>query len=222
MQMQKNTSGRTSRAQKNGGTVVSPALQSQIAKEISAALRANIETKHVINSGSGGISWNGSIVSVTANLVRGDSSINECTGTLIKPLHFKFSANLYTDQTYSTLRVMLFRWKDASTPAPSGVINNTGSIQGPHGPVYWVNNRKIVVLHDEVVALCPRAAAGSFDNKIVKFERNLGDCPVIQLPASGAGVTPQMDGLYLLFISDDSIVTYPGLAWASELRFTDA
>ncbi len=201
---------------------ISPNLQSVVQKEINAALKANIETKHCILSGNTGISYNGTVVSVTANLVRGDSSVNEATGTLIRPKWFRFSANLSTDQTFSTMRIMLFRWRDASTPAPSGVINFTGTVNAPHGPIYWVNNRKIVILHDEVVALKPRAAAGSFDNKVVHFERGLGDCPVIQLPLSGAGASPQMDGLYLLFVSDDAIVTFPQIVYATELRYTDA
>ena len=180
-----------------------------------------METKHTINRGAGGISWNGSIISVTGNLIRGDSSVNECTGTLIKPVMFKFSANIYTDQTYSTFRVLLFRWKDSSTPVPSGIINYTGSAEAPHGPVSWVNFRKIVILHDEVVALKPRAAASSFDNVIVKFDVPLGNSPPIQLPLSGAGATPQMNGLYLLFVSDDSIITFPGIVWTGELRYTD-
>lgn len=198
-----------------------PKLQSLVDKSISSALRQNIELKHAIVNGSQGISRSGTIVSVTANLVRGDSSVNEATGTLIKPVFFRFSANCNTDQTFSTMRVMLFQWLDASTPLPSGIINNTGSDTAPHGPVYWVNFRKIRILKDEVVALKPRVSAG-YDNKILKFQMNLSSLPSIQLPLSGAGVTPQMNGLYLLFISDDAAVNFPQLVWTSELRYTDA
>jgi hypothetical protein len=189
-------------------------------KKIQSALRQNVEVKHAIASGSAGISRNGTIVSVTENLVRGDSSVDQATGTIIKPTYFRFSANANTDQTFSTMRVMLFQWKDASFPAPSGIVNFTGTDRAPHGPVYWVNFRKIRILHDEVVALKLRNASGQ-DNLIIKFSLNLSLEP-IQLPLTGAGSVPQMNGLYLLFISDDAVANFPQLVWASELRYTDA
>ncbi len=121
------------------------------------------------------------------------------------------------------MRILFFRWLDASTPAQSGLLTYTCVVNAPHSPIYWVNARKIKILHDEVVALKPRAAAGSFDNKIVEFKLKLENrCPPIQLPLSGAGAAPQMNGLYLLFISDDAIVSFPQIVYATELQYTDA
>jgi hypothetical protein len=221
MQRQNNKSGRNGRTQNLNTTIVSPQLQSQIARSINSALKQNLETKTCDASGSDSISYNGTMTSVTKNLLRGDSSINECQGILIKPQKLVFRSNISSNQTFSTVRVLLFQWKDASAPLPSGVLTHTGSVLAPHGQWYWVNNRKVAVLHDQTLALTQRSSGGN-DNKMLSFEVNLVGVPAIQLPLTGAGLQPQMNGLYLLMISDDAITTYPVVNWTAQLTFTDA
>jgi hypothetical protein len=193
----------------------------EVRRQINSALRAKIEEKNTLLVGNTSVSRSGTIVPVTQNLIRGDASTDQCNGTLVFPTYYRFSGNAYSDQTYSVLRVLVFRWRDLTTPAPAQVLAITGTEQAPHFPINWVLHRKIKVLHDEVVALKPRAGTGSYDNQLIKFEFKMENI-AIQLPTTGSGASPVMNGIYLLFISDDLAISFPGISYVSELRFTDA
>lgn len=192
-----------------------------VRREVNATLAANLETKVVEQAAALNVLYTGQMVSLTNNLVRGDASINECTGILIKPkkLHFSYTFSMTAAGSYNTVRVLIFRWHDASSPLPSGILANTGTTYAPLSDLYWVNHRKITVVYDQVHELFDHGGGVSAVTRIVKI--NPGALP-IQLPLSGAGVTPQMDGLFALFISDDALAPNPVVDYFSRLYFTDA
>lgn len=192
-----------------------------MAKAVNAALAANIETKKTIYSGASTVSYGGTIISLTANLVRGDASINECTGILIKPKRLRLSVlfSMTVAGSYNMCRALVFRWHDASTPVPSGILSSVSSPLAPQSSIYWINNRKIQVLADKVVVLYDHGGAVDAHNFLIDIDP--GKAP-IQLPASGSGATPQMDGLYLLLITDDAGGVFPACDVHSALYFTDA
>lgn len=195
-------------------------LQSEVSRAVNSALEANIERKICFYSGTSGILYTGTIISLTANLVRGDASVNECTGILIKPKKLRLSFVWSIDTAnYNVCRMLLFRWHDASTPAPSGILQTTGSFYSPQSSINWVNHRKITVLMDRTICLYSRGS--NLAAEVVTVEVNPGKAP-IQLPLSGAGAVPQMDGLYVLLISDDAIAPNPTVDIYSALEYTDA
>lgn len=116
---------------------------------------------------------------------------------------------------------MVFRWKDSSTPAASGVLDAIGGGWAPHSNVFWANIGKVVVLADHVLTLRPRVASG-FDNQGFRIDLDLSNQPAIFLPQGTSGATPQLNGLYVIMASDDLIANFPAYVWRSRLTYTDA
>jgi hypothetical protein len=193
-------------------------LQSTISTAVKAELEKNIERKLCTYTGASTVVNSGVVLSLTANLVRGDAGVNQSTGILIKPKKLVIRMTWSMSGTYNTVRALVFRWADASTPVGSGLLETTGPF-APLAPINWVNNRKITVLFDQAWCLYDHGA--SVAAKTVKIVVNPGSKP-IQLPLSGAGAVPQMDGLYLLLVSDDALTPIPVCDVMSALEFTDA
>lgn len=208
---------RPKRNQKPAGPHLSPAALSEVQKIVSANLRNTIETKVTLVSGDAvSVTATGTVVSATTNLVRGDT-YNTLTGNLLKPTQWICRFTWSTAQSFSTVRALFFQWKDSTTPTASGLLEYTGDARAPHSPLLWTNIHKIHVLKDVVVALKPRVASG-YDAKY--FEVTMPG--MAQLQFAGSSMALQMNGLYILLITDDIIGTAPQFTYASELRFTDA
>lgn len=217
----------TSKQQFRKGTVTSTRASNTsgnaVRRQIRRELARVIETKVTHTSfAPSGVTYAGSIYNLTAALAKSDTAFG-FTGNLIRPKSLRIRASVSTAQSYNGFRLMVFRWKDASSPLPSGILDSTSTVQAPYSAPYWVNVHKIDVLHDELVALKLRNNVGN-DCKVFDIKLHFGEnSPAIQMPDSaGPGLTPQMNGLYLLVISDDAIANYPDFVGRSELRFTDA
>lgn len=192
-------------------------------RQIRRELARVIETKVThVNFPTASVTYGGTMHNLQSSLSKSDTAFG-FTGNLVKPKSLRIRGLVSTAQTFNGFRLMIFRWKDSSLPLPSGILDQTSTIYAPYSAPFWVNVHKIEVLHDELVALKVRNNVGedahSFDIKI-----NFGDnVPVIQMPdATGPSLTPQMNGLYMLVISDDAVPNYPTFVARSELRFTDA
>lgn len=194
-------------------------LQSDVDKAVRSALEANIEKKLCNYSGASSVLYTGTIVSLTANLVRGDASVNECTGILIKPKKLTIRCTWSNAAPYNTYRMIVFRWMDSSSPTASGILQTSGSAFAPLSCLSWVNHKKIQVLYDHQDVLYDHGATVAAKTHLIQV--NPGSKP-IQLPLSGAGQTPQMDGLYLLLITDDAIAPTPVCDVYTALIYTDA
>jgi hypothetical protein len=194
-------------------------IHSAATRAVKQALEANIERKLTNYAGASTVTSSGVVVCLTTNLVRGDASINECTGIQIKPkkLDVRMTWSI-SAASYNTVRAMIFRWADASTPVASGVLQQTG-VFGPLAIKSWVNRKKITVLYDQTWCLYDRGS--SVAAKTIRVSVNPGE-KIIQLPLSGAGAVPQMDGIYLLLISDDAVAPIPVVDVYTALEFTDA
>lgn len=194
-------------------------FQSAVARSVNAALEANIERKLCTYAGASSVSSSGTVICLTTNLVRGDASVNEATGILIKPKKIRFSYTWSNAASYNTVRVIIFRWADASTPVGSGILQTAGSAFAPLSPISWVNHKKITVLFDKTEVLYDHGATVAAKHCNVRI--NPGECP-IQLQLNGNGNIPQMDGIFALLITDDSLAPQPAIDIYSALEFTDA
>jgi len=195
---------------------------SSIRREIQRELARVIETKVTHQNTALAVTYNGHIHNCIGSLTKGDGPF-QASGNLIKPRSLVVRGSFYTNQTYNSVRIILFRWKDASAPLPSGLLDQVSTAYAPFSAPYWVNVHKMEILEDRLIALKLRNNVGE-DNVTFVMKHSFSlDSPAIQLPdAAGPSMTPQMNGLYLLVISDDAIATYPAVIMRSELRFTDA
>lgn len=140
---------------------------------------------------------------------------------MIRPEMLRVRLSVSTDQTFNTCRFMIFRWRDATLPTASGILDQTGGGWAPHSDILWVNRTKIQVLYDNIFALKPRAASGS-DNKAFDIKISLTKGPPIMLPTGTSGYQPQMNGIYALAITDDLVPSQPAYVFRSALTYTDA
>lgn len=216
----------TSQRQQKKSTVTATRARqtsSTIRKEVQRELSRVLETKvsHQ-NSGPQDCTYSGQIHNCIGSLVKGDGPF-QCSGNLIKPKSITVRGKLSSNQTYNCCRVILFRWKDAAIPSPSGLLDATSTVFAPFSSQYWVNVHKMEILEERYITLKLRNNVGEDAQHFVLHHNFSLDSPSIQLPdTSGPGLYAQMNGLYVLTISDDAITTFPQLVMRSELRFTDA
>lgn len=215
----------TSRNYKNTGTVTrhdpSKNKTQNVNKIVKAVLEANLEEKLTEFYTSVSILNTGIVYCLTRDLVRGDAAINNCTGTLIRPklIRLNYCISYAQAGAFTNVRVMLFRWKDATTPTPAGILNYPATYAAPFSQTYWVNRSKIKVLYNKLHTLHDFGSSISAEGQLVDV--NPGRAP-IGLPLSGAGAIPQADGIFLLLISDDPVGTAPIADFAVRLVYTDA
>ena len=198
---------------------LTPAQQSEVARMLNSALRRNIETKVTYVTSPGfGVSLTSTIVSATTNMSRADQGVDGFTGNIIHPTAFRIRGSISTDQTFSTVRVLSFQFADASTPTMSTVLSQATDVRALHSPILWSNIHKIRVLYDETFALKP-GTSGAYDNLI--FDSGyIGGLRDIEFASASTSV--QMNGIFTLFVSDDSVVSYPQCVYVTELLYTDA
>lgn len=219
------TKGRTSKQINVKRTVTSTRPRQTSGNSVQKAVRSElskyIEPKVCHYSFGAQVSANGTVISLTNALSQGDAAIDNYTGYRIKPVRLQLNCSVSTDQTFSTVRLMVFRWKDSSTPSPSGVLDAIGSGWASHSNVFWPNTGKVAVLFDHMLALKPRVSSG-YDNQEFRIDLDLSNQPTIYLPQGTTGASPQLNGLYVIMASDDLIANFPAFVWRSRLTFTDA
>lgn len=207
------------RTKKNQSVGISAKQQSEVQRIVNSSLRANIEEKVSYVTGNAvSVPYTGVMVSAVGNIARGDGSIDAFTGNLIKPKSLRVRYTWSTDQTYSTCRVLIFRWLDASTPTTSGIFMWSNDARIAYSPLFWTNRRKIKVMYDQAVTLYPHYSGGTaakyFDTGLI------GGWPDIQFASGTTAV--QMNGIYIAFVTDDILGTAPQLTYTTELIYTDA
>ena len=192
-------------------------IDSEVERAVKRALAKNIEAKVTYTTQQGGIDYNGSVFNMTSAIARSDNANDGFTGNLILPKCLTIRWAVSTNQTFSRMRLLVFQWKDASSPVPGGILNTIGSAIAPHSPLLLSNKHKVHVLHDEIISLFPVAGSYAVVTGVIQCTGSLAR---VQF-ATGSTLI-QMNGLFLLAISDDGAPVYPQLDFISELCYTDA
>jgi len=188
-------------------------------------LRKKTDWKYTDHQASGNVSSSGTIVSVFSNLVRGDAGINEFSGNDIKPQALLIKYFMNTNQTFNTVRFLVFQWFDSVTPAVSGVLQTVSTSYATISPILVTNKRYIKVLYDKTHMMAPTAADGA--GNVVGW--GVIEPQTIYIPGKrlrpvryNSSTNVVQDGqIYILAISDDSLTSYPQLFWHSRVTFSD-
>lgn len=204
---------------------LTPAQSIATTQLIKREMKKNIDVKYTdVSSILQNVSSSGLIQSCLANLVRGDSGLNNFNGNTITPIGLTVNFGCQTDQNYNFVRVMVIQWLDSGTPVLSGLLATTVSGSAPFSGVLVTNRKEIRVLSDTTFAVAPTAAAGTttvlgnghFTKKIFIPGRKIQKIRF----QSGAD-TCQHGNIYVVSVSDDSLVSYPQLTFFSRLSFSD-
>lgn len=172
---------------------------------------------------SANVSSSGTIQSLLTNLVRGDNAKDNFQGSIIKPQGLYMKYNLHTNQEYNSCRVLVFQWFDSGTPAVTGVLETNATNLGTLSPKLWTNSEFIKVLYDKHVIISPSAGGDSTVIGQGVF------CDTLYIPGRrlrrvkyNSTTNVIQDGnIYVLFISDDSLTSYPVINYYSRVTFAD-
>lgn len=170
------------------------------------------------------VSSTGSMTSILANLTRGDAGVNNFDGNVINPTGIRLKFFFNTDQAYNACRLILFQWFDATIPGATNVLQNVTTGLATISDVLESNKKFIRILHDTTVVIAPTANnAGSIvgQGKSDVYDVYIPGKRIRQVKFASSSNTIQDGNIYILTISDDSVITFPGVNWYSRCTFTD-
>lgn len=191
-----------------------PTVTAVVRKE----LRKATDWKYTDYQMSGGVSSTGTVVSLLSNMTRGDNGFNNFLGNTVKPQALTIKYFATTDQTHNNIRVMVIQWFDSVVPAVSGILQGNSLPGALICPTLITNKPYIKVLHDSNVCLAPSTGGSAISPvttvyipgkrlRQVRFNQNSNVC--------------QDGNIYLLTISDDTLVSFPQLIFNCRVTFSD-
>lgn len=165
----------------------------------------------------------GAIDSGLQSLNRGDTGHNTFSGNKIYPKGLTFRYCLNTNQTFNRVRVMVFQWMDSVTPAISGVLETNANPLATIAPVLITNRSYIRVLYDKTHMLAPTAGGDTTPVGLgVATEKVFIPGSRIRPIRFNQSSNVVQDGnIYVLYISDDALTSYPIIDYWFRLSFTD-
>lgn len=212
----------------SGRTAKKPKYQRQDAT-VTAVVRKELRKKtdwrytDAISNG-GSVTTTGTITSCLSNLTRGDNGLNNFSGNEIRPQAVLIQYYFQTNQTYNSVRFMVFQWFDAGAPAVGGVLQDGGTNIATISPVVVTNKRYIKVLYDKTHLMAPTAGG---DNTVI----GNGVVQPVKIYIPGKRLRPvrynqnnntcQDGNIFILTISDDALTTFPSVYWFSRVTFSD-
>lgn len=196
------------------------ALTQEIVKR---ELRKKVDWKYTDVSFTGNTTSSGTVVSLFANLSRGDNGFDHFEGNIINPQAITLKYYCTTQQTYNSVRVFIFQWFDASTPTLSGILGTVSVATNVIAPTNTSNKPIMKVLYDRTHTFAPSAG----DAAVVGY--GVVDTQTVYIPGKrlkqvkfNSTTTAVQDGnIYILHLSDDSLTSYPQLTYFSRVTFSD-
>lgn len=223
----KRTSSYDNRPFKKPATLVrqNATLHNQVVREMHRIQDLKYTDTYTAN----GVTTSGLIIPLLGNLIRGTAGFNNFLGNTITPKGLTINYNWNTQQEFNNVRIFVFQWRDASTPVPSGVLQNISALQGVVSPVLVTNRTICRSLANRVDYIAPTAADGGVGISVAIVGYG-GTCGTIYVPAKKmlnprfASVTNvcQDNNLYILAITDDAVPVNPQLSLYSRLSFYDS
>lgn len=164
------------------------------------------------------------IISLYANLSRGDAGINNFDGNMVHPQALLFRYYAETSQVYNVIRVMLIQWFDAAVPVINGLVQQTATGIACVAPTLVTNKQYIRVLYDKTHMLAPTAGDTGALGGYGVMEPVTVYIPGKRLRNTkfNSGTNFVQDGnLYLFAVSDDTALGTVNLTYYSRVTFSD-
>lgn len=199
------------------------ALNQTVELAVKRELRRNTDFLYTDVSSGGGVSNAGSVISLLSSLSRGDNGLNNFHGNIINPRGLRFKYYWSTDQVHNSVRVLIFQWFDASVPALSGIVQSTATGNATISPMLVTNLDYIKVLYDKQHIIAPSAADGGtvLGSGVVSADVYIPGKRFKPIRYNSTTNAVQDGCIYVLLLSDDSVLSYPQCFYYSRLTFTD-
>lgn len=197
---------------------VASVARSEVRKEI----RKKADWLYTDVSGSGGVSTTGTIVSLLSSATRGTNGINGFSGNVINPQGLRIKYYWSSDQSFNSVRVLVFQWFDATVPTLSGILQASSTGLATISPILVTNTQYLKVLYDGHHMLAPTAGdAAVVGQGVASADIYIPGRRLKQIKYNASSNFVQDGCLYMVLVSDDSIVNFPQCTYYSRLTFTD-
>lgn len=178
-----------------------------------------------ISTAAANVTSTGTIVSLFANLARGDTGLNDFEGNTFNPQAITMKYFMHTSQVRNAVRVMLLQWFDSVTPALTGILQSGSIAIACVSPINVTNKSYIKVLYDRTHQFAPTAASGTDsingEGIIEPVTVYIPGKRLRQVRYNATSNTVQTGNLYLLVVSDDAITPSPQITYHCRVTFTD-
>lgn len=193
---------------------------------VRSELRRNGDLKYVDRSNAlQSMSSSGTLVKLFGTqFIQGSDGLNNYDGNTLTMNGVSLKFMCQTNQNYNFCRVMVFQWLDSSTPVLSGILQDTTTGIATVSPTLVTNKSFLKVLYDKPFAMAPTAdSAVTVGNGIYE-----GSCYIpakrlskVRMDATN-DATCQKGQIYLMYLSDDSVTTFPQITYYFRGSFYDS
>lgn len=147
-----------------------------------------------------------------STIAQGDGVTNR-EGNTVKLLSIQLRASYVTTDATNIFRVILFRWKDRSTPTAAQVLNSSSN------PLSTLNNntsKMYHILYDKLIATDTYNPI-----RVTKKFLNYQKRPYT-ISFEGSGASDYSEGnIWMLVLSDSGSIGHPTMDYYMRLRFVD-
>jgi len=205
--------------------VMKAAPAAVVTSTVRREMRKNADVKYTdVSALLSNITYTGSIVSATTNLVRGLAGIDNFQGNIITPVGFtgKFTFSSGVNNN-AVCRIMVFQWFDASVPTLAGILQNTTTGFATMSPVLVTNKSQIRVLFDRSYYVNVEAGGDttSIGNGGITSKFYIPGSRLKKIKYNSTTNAIQDGAIYTLYLTDDNTANFPQYAFYNRLSFTD-
>lgn len=205
-----------------------PALDAHILSLINKENRkvcSKIESKTADNNNTAfSIDYNGSssIFSLTNLLTRGTGE-NQFVGDAISPTRLRLKWAVQAKDSTNLIRVIITQnIAGGGTPTVGTLLEAAGTVNTPLSPYNNDYKGTYKVLFDEFYATCGDASSGYTSTSHISGDITIPIYKLRKIMFLTGSTTVSVGGLYVIFVSDSSVVTPPIGQYYSRLYYRDA
>jgi len=156
--------------------------------------------------------------------IQGSDGWNNYDGNTLSMSGVTLKYCCQTNQNYNFCRVLVFQWLDSSTPVLSGILQDTSTGVACVSATLVTNKSFMKILYDKTFNMAPTAdSAVAVGNGIFTDSCFIPGSRLAKVRMDATNdATCQKGQIYLLYLSDDSVTTFPQITYYLRGSFYDS
>jgi len=208
----KNNFPRSQRAKDKGKT-----NKNVTKKQVEDMIKGEQEVKFIDVVNATTISYAGTVIALS-DVGNGTTNITRIGNSII-PRKLELRLTMSCADAYNVMRVIIFRWGlrfSVDPPDASDILELVSSTNAVNSPYAYNERSAYKIIFDQVYTM----VLSQSDN--IKYANISLKMKQKAVNYFGASTSDIMNGYYVLFISDSSVTTHPGMNYYSRLTYTDS
>lgn len=186
-------------------------------KQVEDMIRGEQEVKFLDVVNATTVSYSGSVIALT-NVPQGTTNITRI-GNEVTPRKLKIRLTASCADAYNVVRVLVFRWNQRFSidpPDPADILELVASTNAVNSALTHDERSAFKILYDRTVVM---VLSTSNNTAQIEIDLKLKQKPISYF---GTSSSDQLNGYYIMWISDSSAVTHPGMNYYSRFEYTDS